>query len=74
MSTDLFEQLAESQVPPAPEEFDGDVHQRLNRMLLSSHFVELVLYGLPFAFSHFMSAVYGLIRYSITGRFDKDRK
>lgn len=47
MSRDVFEKLAEWEVPPAPEQFERRVHERINESLIASHLAEFVLGALP---------------------------
>lgn len=73
MATDLFEQLAETKVPPIPEALDQNIHQRLNLRLLVAHLMDLFLHGMPMVCFHFGRAVLGVIRFSLLGRFDEKR-
>ena len=74
MATDLLEQLSRSEVPPPPDEFDRQFHQRLNQSLLFGHLVELAFRAIPFAFGFFLQAVIGLLVLSLTGRFPPTSK
>lgn len=76
MATDLFERLAELEVPPPPEaeQFDRQLHQRVNRSLVAAQFTDLVVGGLPFAALHFARALVGLLAFTITGRYDSKTK
>ena len=74
MTDDLLQQLADVEVPVPPDDFDRQVHQRLNVRLLLAHLAELALCGLPMAFLYFSRAFLGLVIYSVTGRFDVDRR
>lgn len=76
MATDLFERLAELEVPPPPEaeQFDRQLHQRVNRSLVTAQFTDLVVGGLPFAVLHFARALVGLLAFTITGRYDSKTK
>lgn len=71
MSTDLFEQLAESEVPPAPETLECQVHQRVNRVLLLLHIVDFVVRGLPWTALRFGRAVAALLSFTLLGRFQE---
>ena len=73
MATDLFEQLAETKVPPMPEDLNQKVHQQLNFRLLVEHIMELFLHGMPVVWFHFGRAVLGAIKFSLLGRFDEKR-
>ena len=70
MSTDLWEQLADREVPTPPREFDRHVHQRLNKALLAMHATDLLLRGLAYSIGHFAQAVIHLLTFSITGKLD----
>ncbi len=67
MTHDLFEQLADSDVPPVPPELDERVHHRLNAALLTTHLVEFAWHALPQTFGTLLSAVVHLIVFTITG-------
>ena len=46
MSTDLFDHLAEDDVPEPPDEFDQEFRTRLNRTLLTIQTFEIIIiYG-----------------------------
>ena len=70
MPDDFFHELAQLDVPAAPSDFDRALHQRLNRALVVLHLVDLAFRGLPWALVHFMQAVGGAMRYSLSGRPD----
>ncbi len=59
MEFDLFERLAEQDVPPVPSNLDRQVHDRVNVSLLGVHLMEFAFQVLPFAFLHFFQAVIG---------------
>jgi hypothetical protein len=61
MAIDLFEQLADLEVPPAPssEEFDRQLHERVNRSLVTGQLIDLGVKGMPFALLHFVRALVG---------------
>ena len=73
MSIDLFEQLAEQEVPPVPENLSRGVHRRLNRALVVLHLIEFTLCVLPYCLVNFGRAVIGLIVQTISGRYPDDR-
>jgi hypothetical protein len=70
----LLERLADLEVPPPPVQFDRQLHQRVNRTLVVSQFVDLAASGLPWALLHFGRALIGLILFTVTGRYEKDPK
>lgn len=69
----LLEQLAELEVPPPPPQFDKQLHQRVNRSLVISQFLDLLVAGLPWAMLHFARAVVGLVAFTLTGRYEAKR-
>ncbi|MBX3414065.1 MAG: hypothetical protein KF708_15365 [Pirellulales bacterium] len=73
MTNDMFERLADVEVPPLPEQFDEEVHTRVNRVLLVTHVAEFFLAGAPFALARFARALVGLIVFTVTGKADVDR-
>ena len=74
MANDLFDQLADKDVPPPPEQFDQQVHWRLNRTLLAMHCFEMCTQCLPWFLKHFIPAVVATVRYSLTGCYETKRK
>ncbi len=81
MARDIFEQLADWQVPPPPEKLDDQVHERVNRQLVILHMVDLALRGLPWAMWHFGRAMLAALVLTVTGKWlpagrnsDTDRK
>ncbi len=73
MATDFLEKLAEADIPPVPEALDREVHQRLNYVLLTLHVLDFMLRAVPFAMLHFGRGLVGLIRYTLTSRFESPR-
>ena len=74
MSLNLLEQLADLEVPPPPEQFDTQLHDRVNRSLVRAQLVDLMLRGFPWALLHFARAVVGLIAFTLTGRYESNSK
>ncbi len=74
MATDIFEQLAERDVPPPPREFDHTLHQRLNRRLLVVQLAEFAVLVPVWVAWRFAKAFGGLNRYTIMGRFEDRRR
>jgi len=72
MATDLFEQLGDLEVPPAPEaeQFDRQLHARVNRSLVAGQLTDMAVGGLPWAAMHFTRALVGLCALTLTGRYD----
>ena len=66
---DFLEQLAELDVPPPPVEFDRQLHERLNRSLLTQHLLEFVVSALPWALIHFARTVVEAITFTLTGKY-----
>lgn len=71
MSTDLFERLAETDVPPVPAELDRAVHERLNRALVVGQVLDFAVRAIPYACFHFAKAVGGWIVLTVSGEFPK---
>lgn len=71
MSTDLFDRLADSRVPPPPAQFERGVHERLNRALVLRQVLEFAVSAIPYACLHFAKAVGGWIVLTVSGRFPK---
>ncbi len=65
MATDLFDQLADLEVPPPPERFDQQLHDGVNRSLVVGQFVDLVLVAVPFAIVHFARRVAGMAIFTV---------
>lgn len=74
MTNDLFERLAQDEVPPLPEQFDSEVHTRLNRVLLATHVAEFLLAAAPFTVVRFARAFVELLVYTATGKANVDRR
>jgi hypothetical protein len=74
MATNLFDQLAELEVPPPPAQFDKQLHERVNQSLVVSHLVDLAFKGLPWALLHFARAFVGFIAFTLTGRYETNSK
>ena len=69
MAGDLLESLASDDVPERPRELSHQVHYRLNPLLVTLHLAEFVLQTLPYAFFHFLRALFGACLFSLTGEF-----
>ncbi len=68
MPIDIWDQLAESEVPMPPPQLEREVHRRLNKALLVMHLADLFLKGMLFAMGHFAQAVLHLLAVTFTGR------
>ena len=68
--TNLLEQLAKTTVPPPPkeEDFDIELHRRVNQSLLFGHAIDLVR-AIFFSMVHLGQALFGLIGYTATGQY-----
>jgi hypothetical protein len=71
---DLFEQLAERDVPPPPVDFDRLLHSRLNKHLVALHVVEFAFRVVPYGMALLGRAVLGFVQVTLTGRHEVDRK
>lgn len=70
MATDLFERLAELDVPPPPAQFDDQLHERVNRSLVVGQLMDLVFGAVPWAIVEFSRAVIGGVLFTLTGRYE----
>ncbi len=70
MATNLFERLAEMDVPPPPAQFDNQLHDRVNRSLVTWQLVDLLVRGMPWALGHFARAMIGALAFTLTGRYE----
>ncbi len=73
MASDLFEKLAQPEVPPTPPHFEQRLHEQLNRSLLAGQLVELAVRAMPYAMLHLAKAVGALLALSLTGSFPPHR-
>ncbi len=71
---DPLEQLALLDVPAPPPEFDRQLHGRVNRQLIAQHVADLLLHAMPWALLHLAQVLLGLVRFSLSGRFDDERR
>jgi hypothetical protein len=75
MSADNFlEQLGEVDVPPPPAEFDAQLHDRVNESLVGLQLAEFLVHALPAAILEMARALAGAVSFTVTGRYDGDRK
>jgi len=73
MKFDLFEMLAEKDVPPVPADLDRHVHDRVNDSLIGIHILEFVFQAIPYALMHFVQGLIGLVGFTLSGGFPHDR-
>jgi hypothetical protein len=74
MSNDFLDQLATIEVQEPPPEFGRQLHQRVNRALLVQHLFGLALGSIPWAMRHFLLGTLGAIVFTVTGKFDDQRR
>ncbi len=74
MSSDFLDQLATLEAPQPPPEFDRQLHQRLNRALLTQHLLGLAAGCLPWVLGCFLRGLLGAVIFSITGRFGEPER
>jgi len=70
----LLDQLAEAEVPPPPETFRAEVHQRVNTSLIVGQLVGLFVRAMPYALVQFGRAAAALMFFSVTGRYGRETK
>lgn len=73
MSDNLLEQLAQREVPPVPEDFDEQLHGRVNRTLLSHDLFDLGVRAAPWAMLVFAQSVIDLLGFTVSGRLQNER-
>jgi len=56
------------EVPPIPEDLGQNVHQRVNRLLLTSQLFEFMFRALPWAAAMLLSPILHLIVYTVSGQ------
>ncbi len=71
MATDssFLDQLADTEVPVPPQDFQHELHGRLNEWLLIVHVGDLIAGAFPFAARCFARAVAGLVALTLTGKY-----
>jgi len=74
MNPDIFESLADVEVPPPPTAFDEQLHARVNRSLTALQFIDLAVRAAPWALLHFGRAFIGLVNYTLSGQYENRRK
>ena len=71
---DFLDQLADMEVCEPPPEFNRQLHDRVNRTLLVQHLVDLVLGAAPWALAHLARSVAAWFAFTLTGKFDDQRR
>ena len=74
MSPNLLDQLAELDVPPPPAAFDAELHDKVNRAIVTTQIADLVVSALPYSIAEFFRALVGLAIFTVTGRYDSKSK
>jgi hypothetical protein len=74
MPRDFLEELAEAPVPPVPVSFNRALHERLNRRLVAGQVVDLALHGMGYTIAHFARAAGGLLMFTISGKFEREKE
>ena len=70
MATDILEQLADTEVPPAPvEQLQQGFSDRLNSRLVVQQLLDLMIRGVPYAAWHMTFGMVGVLYYTVVGRF-----
>jgi hypothetical protein len=74
MASDLFESLADLEVPQPPVQFDEQLHERVNRSLVITQMIDLFTGAVPYAALGFGRAALGMIVFTLTGRYEPKQK
>jgi hypothetical protein len=74
MTNDFLDRLADFDVPPPPTGFDGQLHDRMNRALLSQQIVELLCGALPAVMWEFARALKAALRFTLSGKYEGTRR
>jgi hypothetical protein len=70
MASDIFEQLAETKVPPVPiDALERGFNDRLNHRITVQQVLDLALRGLPYAALHMTRGMLAVLHYTLFGRF-----
>ena len=71
---DFLERLAELEVREPPPEFDRQLHQRLNQTLTAQHVLDFIAGAVPWATVCLLRALVGWFTFTLTGKFDDQRR
>ena len=71
MATDLFDELAISDIPPPPPQLERRVHARLNRALLVHQLLDFVVGLGPYLAVHLAQAAGAVLHYTFFGRYPR---
>lgn len=74
MASNLFDRLAELEVPPPPAQFDTQLHERMNRSITRTQLVDLATGGMPWAMLQMSRALLAFVSFTLTGRYESDPK
>ena len=74
MAPDFLEQLADVDVPPPPSTFGEQLHERMNRGLVTLQLIELFTVIFPAAVFELARALTGLVRFSLSGKYELNEK
>ena len=70
MASDIFDELAETKVPPTPvDTLEQGFNDRLNNRLVIQHIVDFAFRCLPYTAWHMGRGMLATVFYTIAGRF-----
>ena len=67
----FLDQLADEDMPVMPDEFDTNLHHRINNLLIGQQVLELICFAIPYVFFHYLHALTGATCFSMSGRYPK---
>ncbi len=70
MTQNLLDQLADVEIPPPPDNFDRNVHERLNGRLLLMHTFEFATSVFLYAIITFAQALFAAATFSLSGQYE----
>jgi hypothetical protein len=73
---DFLEQLADVDVPPPPppSTFGHELHERMNRGLVTVQIIELATLVFPAAMFELGRALAALVRFTLSGKYELNEK